>query len=389
MKFVDEAVVHVEAGRGGNGALSFRREKFIPFGGPDGGDGGAGGDVVFVADGALNTLVDFIHQPRYRAESGKGGGGANRSGAHGAATLVKVPVGTVVLDEESHTTLGDLSTVGQRLVVAAGGRGGVGNARFKSSTNRAPRRTIPGAEGEHRRLRLQLRLLADVGLLGLPNAGKSSLLRAMSAAQPKVADYPFTTLHPQLGVVRVGTGRSFVMADIPGLIEGAAAGAGMGVRFLRHLARTRLLLNIVDGAPLDGSDPLAAAAIAAHELEAFNPALARLPRWLLLNKMDLLPANERERLIARARAEIGGEVFAVSALNRTGIEALAQALMVAIEHERAADADPDVAAVRAEIASALLRAIWPAGHAWQAADDSDGDDAFEGDDDGVEVIYRH
>jgi GTP-binding protein len=385
MKFVDEAIVHVEAGRGGNGALSFRREKFIPFGGPDGGDGGKGGDVVLVADASLNTLVDFVYQPRYRAESGKAGGGGQRSGAQGAELSVRVPTGTVVLDEETHETLGDLAVAGQRLVVAAGGRGGVGNARFKSSTNRAPRRTIPGAEGERRRLRLQLRLLADVGLLGLPNAGKSSLLRAVSAAQPRVAEYPFTTLHPQLGVVRVGPGRSFVMADIPGLIEGAAEGAGMGVRFLRHLARTRLLLNIVDGAPLDGSDPLLAAAVAVRELEAFNPALARLPRWLLLNKMDLLPEAARARLVDRARAEVGGEVHAVSALHRTGIDALCRALMVAVERERAAAIEPEAAARQQAIASALLRATWPGG---LAGVDPDVDEP-EDDDDGVEVIYRH
>jgi len=255
MRFVDEAVITVQAGNGGNGCLSFRREKFIPRGGPDGGDGGGGGDVVLVTDPGLNTLVDFRYRRSFRAANGRPGEGSDCTGRNGEPLEVRVPPGTRILDDETGVVLGELLAQGQRLVVARGGARGLGNARFKSSTNRAPRRTTPGRPGEVRRLRLELVLLADVGLLGLPNAGKSTLLRAVSAARPKVADYPFTTLHPELGVVRLGSDRSFVVADVPGLIEGAAAGAGLGIRFLRHLSRTRLLLHVVDAGAAPGAAP--------------------------------------------------------------------------------------------------------------------------------------
>ena len=333
MKFVDEATIRVEAGKGGNGCVSFRREKFIPKGGPDGGDGGDGGSVYLVADPHLNTLVDFRHQRIYRAENGEPGRGRNCSGKKGEDCLIRVPVGTVVRDADTREVLGDLTRPGQRLCVAKGGRHGIGNTHFKSSTNRAPRQSTPGTPGERRNLQLELRLLADVGLLGLPNAGKSTLIRALSAARPKVADYPFTTLHPNLGVVRVEAHRSFVLADVPGLIEGAAEGAGLGHRFLRHLQRTRLLLHLVDIAPEDGSDPTRQVRAIAAELEKFDPDLARRPRWLVLNKADLLDEDERQ---ARARAiaealDWQAPLFVISAATGEGTRELAQAVMNALE----------------------------------------------------------
>jgi GTP-binding protein len=333
MKFVDEASIHVHAGDGGNGCVSFRREKYIPFGGPDGGDGGDGGNVVLVAAEGVNTLADFRVTRRFTAGRGTNGQGSNCTGARGADCEIVVPVGTVVFDEGTAEQIGDLSRPGQRLEVAAGGRGGRGNTRFKSSTNRAPRRATPGTPGEARRLRLELRLLADVGLVGLPNAGKSTLLRAMSAARPKVADYPFTTLYPHLGVVRVGVHRSFVMADVPGLIEGAAEGAGLGIRFLKHLQRTRLLLHLVDIAPVDATDPVAHVGQIAAELERFSPFLAARERWLVLNKLDLLPEAEAARrcddIIARLAWR--GPSFRISAAERQGTEALARAIMIRLE----------------------------------------------------------
>ena len=294
MKFVDEATIRVHAGNGGNGCASFRREKFIPFGGPDGGDGGGGGSVWVIADEGLNTLVDFRHQREYRAKRGENGMGRQMSGKGGEDLLIRVPVGTVVYNIDTEEQIGDLTENGARLLVAQGGYGGKGNIHFKSSVNRAPRKATSGSPGEARELRLELKVLADVGLLGFPNAGKSTLIRAVSAATPKVADYPFTTLQPHLGVVRIETDRSFVIADIPGLIEGAADGAGLGIQFLKHVARTRLLLHVVDVAPFDDVDPIEQIRAIEGELKQFDPELLKRPRWLVFNKVDLLPEAERE-----------------------------------------------------------------------------------------------
>ena len=325
MKFVDEARVEVVAGNGGNGCMSFRREKFIPFGGPDGGDGGRGGHVYAEADTNLNTLIDFRYQRLFRARNGEHGRGSDQFGAAGDDLLLRVPVGTLVRDEETGEVIADLATAGQRVVLAQGGTGGLGNLRFKSSTNRAPRQSTPGQPGEQRRLLLELKVLADVGLLGLPNAGKSTFIAAVSNARPKIADYPFTTLHPQLGVVRVGEGRSFVVADIPGLIEGAAEGAGLGHQFLRHLQRTRLLLHLVDVAPFDPeADPVRDARSVVAELKKYDPELASRPRWLVLNKLDMLEPDERAARVAeiRRRLRAKGPVYAISALARDGLEPL-------------------------------------------------------------------
>lgn len=334
MKFVDEATINVIAGDGGNGCVSFRREKRVPRGGPDGGDGGNGGSVFLEADEGINTLVDFRHQRRFKAQRGQAGAGRERSGKSGEDLLVSVPVGTIVHDVETTELIGDLETAGQKLLVAQGGYGGKGNTRFKSSTNRAPRQSTPGTGGDRRQLNLELKLLADVGLLGLPNAGKSTLIRAVSAATPKVADYPFTTLYPNLGVVSVGFHRSFVMADIPGLVEGAAEGAGLGIRFLKHLQRTRLLLHLVDMAPLDpDADPAEDAKRIVGELERFDPDLATRPRWLVLNKCDLLPESKRDQ----RRDEIvsalgwGGPVFVISAISGDGTDPLLSATMEYLE----------------------------------------------------------
>jgi GTP-binding protein len=296
MKFVDEAIIRVYAGNGGNGSVSFRREKFIPFGGPDGGDGGDGGSVWLVADEGLNTLVDFRHRRAYRAQRGENGMGRQMGGKGGEDTVIRVPVGTVVINVATDEQIGDLTSHDQRLLVAHGGHGGQGNVHFKTSVNRAPRRSVPGSAGEERELQLELKVIADVGLLGFPNAGKSTLIRAVSAATPKVADYPFTTLQPHLGVVRIETDRSFVIADIPGLIEGAADGAGLGIQFLKHIARTRLLLHVVDIAPLDGeTDPVSEIRAIEKELKSFDPRLLKRPRWLVFNKIDLLAPEEREK----------------------------------------------------------------------------------------------
>lgn len=337
MKFVDEVTIRVEAGGGGDGCASFRREKFVPRGGPDGGDGGDGGGVVLEAGAGLNTLVDFRHRRRFRAARGENGRGRECRGANGADLVLCVPAGTEVFAVETDERIGGLLAPGDRLEVARGGRHGVGNARFKSSTNRAPRRFTKGAPGEARELRLELRLLADVGLLGFPNAGKSTFLRAVSAARPRVAGYPFTTLHPQLGVVGVDPLRSFVLADIPGIVEGAAAGAGLGLRFLRHLLRTRLLLHLVDA-----SEGAAAAAGRARtlvaELGRYRPELAARERWLVLNKMDLVPAAGRAALRDAVAAEFGEPVYAVQAISGDGCRALCGAVMTWLEAhpERAA-----------------------------------------------------
>ena len=342
MKFVDEATIKVQAGNGGRGMVSFRREKFIPFGGPDGGDGGDGGSVYVVARQGLNTLADFRYQRGFKAKNGEPGGSADCSGRGGEDLEIMVPVGTVIYDTETEETLGDLTHDGERLIVARGGRGGLGNQHFKSSTNRTPRRATPGYPGEKRELRLELKLLADVGLLGLPNAGKSTLISAVSAARPRIADYPFTTLHPNLGVVYVGEHKSFVMADIPGVIEGAAEGAGLGIRFLKHLQRTRVLLHLVDIAPPDpAADPVKDARVIVAELKRFSPELAARERWLVLNKLDLMTpedADKRCREIVR-RLRWKGPVFRISGATRAGTRELCQAIMRRLD-EIAAAATP-------------------------------------------------
>jgi len=341
MKFVDEATIRVEAGKGGNGCVSFRREKFIPRGGPNGGDGGDGGSVWLLADGNLNTLVDFRYTRRFRAENGEPGMGSDRTGRKGRDLEIRVPVGTLVFDVESGEQLGDLVAAGQRLLVARGGFHGLGNTRFKSSTNRAPRQFTPGTPGESRDLRLELKLLADVGLLGLPNAGKSTFVRAVSAATPKVADYPFTTLIPSLGVVRLEPHRSFVVADIPGLIEGAAEGAGLGIRFLKHLIRTRLLLHLVDVATLEeGRDPVAEVRAIEREMERFSPELAGKERWLVLNKLDLLPKEEGEGRCRDVIERLGwkGPVFSISAMKKEGTRELCGRIMEYLEQRDGAAA---------------------------------------------------
>ncbi|MDA1370530.1 MAG: GTPase ObgE [Proteobacteria bacterium] len=336
MKFVDEAEITAEAGNGGNGCLSFRREKYIEKGGPDGGDGGDGGSVFLASDDSLNTLVDFRFQPRYRAQHGQGGRGRNCTGSKGEDLIIRVPVGTTVIDVNTEELLADLHSPNLTVMVAQGGKHGLGNTRFKSSTNRAPRKITKGDEGEKRTLQLQLRLVADVGLLGLPNAGKSTLIRAVSAAKPKVADYPFTTLVPNLGVVSLGMERSFVMADIPGLIEGAAEGAGLGFRFLKHLSRTRLLLHLIDVMPVDGSDPVVNAQQIAQELEKFSPTLAKKERWLVLNKVDLVDEEVLDALQHELRQQLDwqGDIHQISALTKAGCTELSQALMKSIEQHR-------------------------------------------------------
>ncbi|MDB6163615.1 MAG: obgE [Xanthomonadaceae bacterium] len=323
MKLVDEAEITVTAGNGGDGCIGFRREKFIPLGGPDGGDGGSGGAVWLQADENLNTLVDFRHQKQFKAQRGENGMGQQRYGKAGDDVTITVPVGTVVINVATDEVIGDLTTNGDRLLVAKGGRGGLGNMHFKSSTNRSPRRATPGTEGEQRLLKLELKLLADVGLLGFPNAGKSTFVRAVSAATPKVADYPFTTLYPNLGVVSVEVGRSFVIADIPGLIEGAAEGAGLGSLFLRHVQRTRLLLHLVDIAPMEGGvevPPAEQVRAIENELRKYDPAMLEKPRWLVLNKADLMFEDEARERARQVVAELGWEQpwFLVSAIGREG-----------------------------------------------------------------------
>ena len=334
MKFVDEARIKVQAGNGGRGSTSFRREKFVPFGGPDGGDGGHGGSVYLSAAEGINTLADFRIERTFKGEHGEPGSSNGCTGRGGEDRYVTVPVGTVVRDSDTQETLGDLTRAGQELLVAHGGKGGWGNTRFKSSTNRTPRQFGPGLPGEKRTLELELKVIADVGLLGLPNAGKSTLIRAVSAARPKVADYPFTTLYPNLGVVYVGQHRSFVMADIPGLIEGAAEGAGLGIRFLKHLQRTKVLLHLVDIAPVDPqADPVTDARAIIAELKKFSPDLAAKPRWLVLNKRDLLPAEEAEaraRDIAR-RLRHKGPKFLVSGVTGEATKVLCEAVMQHLE----------------------------------------------------------
>jgi GTPase len=338
MKFIDEAKIYVKAGDGGNGAATFRREKYIPMGGPNGGDGGRGGSIYAVADRNINTLVDYRYTRKFIGKRGENGGGADQYGAGGDDIVLRMPVGTVIYDLNTEEVVADLAEHGQKVLIARGGKGGLGNLHFKSSTNRAPRQKTNGEEGEEFEFRLELRVLADVGLLGLPNAGKSTLIRAISAARPKVADYPFTTLHPNLGVVRVDDERSFVVADVPGLIEGAADGAGLGIRFLKHLQRTRILLHLVDIAPIDpDANPVRDAKAIVGELLKHDPALADKPRWLVLNKLDLIPEEDREAAIKnflkayKKATKYDGPVFPIAAISGEGTKPLIYAIQAALD----------------------------------------------------------
>ncbi len=341
MRFVDEATINVIAGDGGTGVVSFRREKFIQFGGPDGGDGGDGGSVYLVGDHDHNTLADFRHVRTYTAEAGKRGGGQQLTGKGGDDLFIPVPIGTLIYDEDIDELIGDITENGQKIKVAQGGFHGLGNRRFKSSINQAPRRCSPGTPGERRNLRLELKVLADVGLLGLPNAGKSTFIRSVSAARPKVANYPFTTLFPNLGVVRVGMNQSFVIADIPGIIEGASEGAGLGIQFLKHLSRTQLLLHIIDIAPFDGSDPVEEAKTIVNELDSYSHELAEKPRWLVLNKTDLIDDEELKEKQDAIVSQLNwkGPVYTISALSKKGTEKLAFDIMQQLEIDRELERD--------------------------------------------------
>jgi GTP-binding protein len=350
MKFVDEALITVTAGKGGNGSASFRREKYIQFGGPDGGDGGRGGSVYLEGDSGLNTLVDFRHTRTYKAPNGQGGSGKNMTGKSGEDIVVRVPLGTIVIENETGEHIGEVTAHGQQLLVAQGGRGGLGNVHFKSSTNRAPRQTVPGSPGEVRELQLELKVLADVGLLGFPNAGKSTLISAVSAARPKVADYPFTTLYPNLGVVRIDYERSFVIADIPGLIEGASEGTGLGIQFLKHLQRTRLLLHLVDLAPLAlDVNPAEQVRQLEMEMQKFDPGLMEKPRWLVFSKADLLPGSEARARAEEVVAELGwGKPWMlISSVTHSGTEDLMQRVSAELEmmaeEESTASREPETA----------------------------------------------
>ncbi len=397
MKFVDEATITVEAGKGGNGCLSFRREKFIPKGGPDGGDGGDGGSIWVEADESLNTLIDYRFTRRFKAQNGESGSGRNCTGSKGEDLILKVPVGTTIVDVDTGEVLADLTRIGQQDKIAQGGFHGLGNTRFKSSVNRAPRQTTKGSEGELRNLRLELKVLADVGLLGLPNAGKSTLIRSISAAKPKVADYPFTTLVPNLGVVRTEAHRSFVVADIPGIIEGAAEGAGLGIRFLKHLARNRVLLHLVDMAPWDETTPAQAAVTAVNELEKFSQTLAQQPRWLVLNKLDMLPEEEQDAACQAVIDALGweGSVYRISALNKLGLTPLVHDLQDFLDARAAAIAeDPELLeqerhtrALIDEEARENLQRLRMEQRARRMADDGLDDDDFDDDDYDVEVEY--
>ncbi len=355
MKFIDEAIIEAIAGDGGNGSASFRREKYVPRGGPDGGDGGRGGSIYAVADGNINTLIDYRYARIHRAKRGENGRGADQYGKGAEDIALRVPVGTLIADADSGAVVADLARDGDRVEIARGGKGGLGNIHFKSSTNRAPRQFTKGEAGEKRRLRFELRVLADVGLLGLPNAGKSTFIRAVSAARPKVADYPFTTLAPNLGVVRTDDSRSFVVADIPGLIEGAADGAGLGIQFLRHLQRTRLLLHIVDLAPLDtGADPVHDARAIVEELRRYDASLYAKPRWLVLNKIDLVPAEERTARIAQFVKDYAwaGPVFPVVAISGEGCRELVYRVQDWLDARRAVAIAPTAESATTDSATA-------------------------------------
>ncbi|MDR1012482.1 MAG: Obg family GTPase CgtA [Coxiellaceae bacterium] len=334
MKFIDEATIKVKAGTGGDGCLSFRREKFAPFGGPNGGNGGNGGNIFFVTDSNLNTLVDFRFCKIFNAEHGKNGGGSQCSGKNGKDLMIKVPVGTLIYDNDTNELIIDLNQPNQKFCIAKGGFHGFGNLYFKSSTNRTPRKITKGKPGEERNLTLELKLLADVGLLGLPNAGKSTFIRAVSAARPKIADYPFTTLYPNLGIVRLDKHKSFVIADIPGLISGATNGIGLGIKFLKHLTRTSVLLHLIDIAPLDGSDPVEAANIVIAEIKKFNRELAKKERWIVLNKIDLLPKTELQDRVKNIcnRLKWKGKIFQVSAIKKIGTQEVCYQLMEYFEN---------------------------------------------------------
>jgi GTP-binding protein len=403
MKFVDEVSIRVKAGDGGNGCMSFRREKFIENGGPNGGDGGDGGSIYLVADENLNTLVDYRYTRHFDAERGSNGGSTDCTGKKGEDLLLRVPVGTTVIDAGTQEVIGDLVKAGQRLMVVQGGWHGLGNTRFKSSTNRAPRQTTPGKPGEQRDLKLEMKVLADVGLLGLPNAGKSTFIRSVSAAKPKVADYPFTTLVPNLGVVSVDRWKSFVIADIPGLIEGASDGAGLGIRFLKHLARTRLLLHLVDMAPLDETSAADAAEVIVNELQKFSPALADRDRWLVLNKADQILDEEQDERVKEIvdRLEWEGPVYVISAISKQGTEKLTQDIMRYLEDraDRLAN-DPAYAEALGELDQAIedearaqlqalddKRALRRSGvkSVHDIGDDDDWDE--EDAEDGPEIIY--
>lgn len=394
MQFVDEATIEVHAGKGGDGCLSFRREKYVEFGGPDGGDGGAGGSVFFQADSNLNTLVDYRYERIFKARNGEGGRGRQMTGKSADDVILLVPVGTTVIDVDTDEVLADLTEADKPVMIARAGRGGLGNIHFKSSTNQAPRKTTKGKPGESRRLRLELKVLADVGLLGMPNAGKSTLIRAISAAKPKVADYPFTTLVPNLGVVKADRHRSFVVADIPGLIEGAAEGAGLGIRFLKHLARTRLLLHVVDLAPMDESDPADHIDAIADELDRFSPALAEQERWLVFNKIDLLADDDAQAKIDAIVEELGwqGPVYGISAAAGVGCEELVYALMNAIEDRRRLEQeDPEYAAAQQDLRHRLEEEAREKVQELKAearrARDNDRDDDDDDDHD-VEIVYE-
>lgn len=386
MKFVDEAAIHIEAGDGGNGCVSFRREKYIPKGGPDGGDGGDGGDVYLLADENLNTLIDYRFEKSFRAERGENGQSRDCTGKRGQDITIKVPVGTRITDLDTAEVLGDMTRHAQKLMVGKGGWHGLGNTRFKSSVNRTPRQKTNGTAGDKRELKLELLLLADVGMLGLPNAGKSTFIRAVSAAKPKVADYPFTTLVPSLGVVRMDSEKSFVVADIPGLIEGASEGAGLGIRFLKHLERCRVLLHLVDLAPIDDSDPIENAKVIINELGRYSEKLAEKPRWLVFNKVDLLSDDEAEKRAHDVANALDWQQahYLISAANRDGINTLCWDVMNFLEaHPREAELEQEKAK-KAEF-------MWDGYHREQLeqVEDEDWDDDWDEDDDtGVEIVYQ-
>ncbi|MGC7559643.1 Obg family GTPase CgtA [Pasteurella sp. PK-2025] len=389
MKFIDEALIRVEAGDGGNGCISFRREKYIPKGGPDGGDGGDGGDVYLVADENLNTLIDYRFEKRFAAERGENGRSANCTGHRGKDITLRVPVGTRAIDHDTKEVIGDLTKHGTKMLVAKGGYHGLGNTRFKSSVNRAPRQKTNGTLGEKRDLQLELMLLADVGMLGLPNAGKSTFIRAISAAKPKVADYPFTTLVPSLGVARVDANRSFVVADIPGLIEGASEGAGLGIRFLKHLERCRVLVHLVDIAPIDESDPADNIAIIESELFQYSETLADKPRWLVFNKIDTMSDEEAEQRAKDITQRLGWEddYYLISAVTGKNVSPLCRDIMDFIEANPREEAEQ-------EAQDTEVKFKWDDYHQAQLAEhqldeeDDDWDDWSEEDEEGVEIIYK-
>lgn len=397
MSFIDQVRITLIAGKGGNGCLSFRREKFIPKGGPDGGDGGRGGSIYLVGDSSLNTLIDFKYKRHYKAENGQPGQGSQCTGKDGEDLFIKVPLGTSVVDETNLEVIADITKEGEQLLVAQGGAYGLGNMRFKSSTNQAPRKTTEGKPGEERQLNLELKIMADVGLLGMPNAGKSTLISAVSAAKPKIADYPFTTLAPNLGVVQMGAGQSFVMADIPGLIEGASEGTGLGFKFLRHLTRCRLLLHVIDLAPLDESDPALAFITLEEELAKYSPTLAQRPRWLVFNKTDLLSEAEAQKLGAAIVEKLNwdGPVFYISAATSQGTRKLSGNVMAWLEEQQQIWAENPEAAeaetqalekMKAEAVDRISNFLDGKNNSVRTEDDFD-DDGFDEDDYDVEVEY--